>query len=188
MFLASSLKHLIKSKTSSLFKLSLLLILYIYNDNPILLIVFLIYLFLSDKKICLLGLILFCLISIRLNFTIDVIDYGIIERVSDYSIVVKKPFYSIILNTDEEFNYGDLIRYDATLNDLKKIDDISNLRKNIFFEGKLEDHEVVKENNNLRIKLYEHIENDYDGKTSAYLSKFLLYQNDYEELSPFYLS
>lgn len=188
MFLVSSLKHSIKSKTSSLFKLSLLLILYIYNDNPILLVAILIYLFLSDKKICLLGLILFSLISIRLNYTIDVIDYGIIERVNDYSIVVKKPFYSIILNTDKEFNYGDLIRYDATLNDLKKIDNISNLRKNIFFEGKLEDYEVIKENKNLRIKLYEHIDNDYDDKTSAYLSKFLLYQNDYDELSPFYLS
>ncbi len=188
MFQGSKKRLLINLKTLSLFKLSVCLIIYVFKPHYLILFLALIYLFLEDKRIFIISIPLFLYIFLGINYSINVMDIGVVERIEDNYIIVQKPFYKVKLYTNEKMEYGSLISYKYVENDLKKAQDIDKLRENIFYDGKMISYKTIRRNNSFRIKIHNYIEQSYDQITSAYLKKFLLNENGFDNLSDFYLS
>lgn len=161
-------------KTISLYKISLLIIISILFSNLYVCLIISIYLFLSNKKECLIYLLFILFIYFLTNNYNDFIKIGIVIQKKNKFYVVDKLLYKTKLYTTDNLNFGDII---YTLNNERYSDDL-NINNNYLFNT-----DSYKYLTNIKIKrlIYENI-NNFKKETSEIIKKIIYFENSYDSV------
>ena len=175
-------------KTLSLFKAFLAILTLLAFPSLRLLLLWGLYFFILDRYAFYIFIPLALITLLRLNLNPYFLNVGIVSVIEEDYYIVRKPFYKVILHSDENLNYGDLLYFEGAGSDLKKAKSYSDLRKGIYWEIEADSVEVLKTNNSLRKMVYERLDNLNNERLKAYLKKAFYYENDYDNLSSFFIN
>ena len=170
-------------KTLSLFKAFLAILTLLTFPSLRLLFLWGLYFFILDRYVFYIFIPLALITLLRLNLNPYILNVGTVSAIEENYYIVRKPFYNVILHSDENLNYGDLLYFEGAGSDLKEAKSYSDLRKGIYWEIEADSVEVLKTNNSLRKMVYERLDNLNNERLKAYLKKAFYYENDYDNLS-----
>lgn len=162
------------SKTISLFKIIILLILTIYTKSYWIFILSVFILTINNRKEVIIYIILIILIICSNGIKKDFIKYGIVESYRNKYYVVDKILYKVKVYNNHKINIGDIVVFNE---DVSFNDDIDNLKYNYRYSY-YENVDVIF-NFAPRSYIYQKIDS-FNNETKGYLKKILLNENNNE--------